>query len=78
MIGFEMSLNKLQTASPLNAQQMFDRMTEVERIHVRGANDGRLQWLAHNHHRIDCQGNLETMIELRTICKNNLSKGMNA
>lgn len=73
-----MRLPQLQTSSPLNAQQMFDRMTEVERIHVRGANDGRLQWLAHNSHRIDCEGNFETMKELRTICKNNMAKGMNA
>lgn len=78
MIGFQMPKNMLQTSSPLTAQQIFDRMTEVERIHVRGANDGRLQWLAHNDHYIDCQGNMQTMIELRTIAKQNPAKGGNA
>lgn len=73
-----MPTHHLETAVCLTAQQMFDRMTEVERIHIRGATDGRLQWLAHNDHRIDCRGNMETMIQLRAIAKQNPTKGANA
>lgn len=54
----------LTTIEPKNAEQLYNRLTRMEKIHLRDATDGRLEYLAQEEYKVD-GATLEVMLEVR-------------
>ena len=55
------------TVGKVSAPILFSRLSEIEKIQIRGANEARLQWLANNPLRGETHGDISLAKEVKAL-----------